>query len=227
MSRLAIAAALGAALALAIPALAPAHSEEPRVAVAPKLDMPLSAKPGTATAVLAGGCFWGVEAVFEHVKGVTAVRSGYAGGSAMTAKYELTGTGMTGHAEAVEIRYDPSKVSYGQLLRIFFSVAHDPTQRDRQGPDVGSQYRSAIFPLTDEQARIARAYIAQLDAAKDFPQPIATRIETGKAFYPAEAYHQNYMRLNPNQPYIVRNDAPKLVALQQLFPDEYSSKPVG
>lgn len=227
MSRLAIAATLGAALALALPALTPAHSEEPRVVAPPKVDAPLSAKPGTATAVLAGGCFWGIEGVYEHVKGVTFVRSGYAGGKAATAKYELTGTGMTGHAEAVEIRYDPSRVSYGQLLRIFFSVAHDPTQLDRQGPDVGSQYRSAIFPLNAEQAKIASAYIAQLNAAKAFPAPVVTKVETGKTFYPAEDYHQNYMRLNPNQPYIMRNDAPKLVVLQTLFPSEYSKQPVG
>ncbi len=193
----------------------------------PRLDMPRAAKPASATAVLAGGCFWGIEGVYEHVAGVTAVRSGYAGGTAMTAHYNVVGTGMTGHAEAVEIRYDPSKISYGELLRIFFSVAHDPTELNRQGPDTGPQYRSAIFPQTAEQAKIARAYIAQLNAAKAFAAPVVTTVETGDKFYPAEGYHQNYLRLNPDQPYIVRNDLPKIAALKAQMPLYYRATPVG
>lgn len=185
-----------------------------------KLDAPLAAGK-QQVAVFAGGCFWGIEAVFEHVKGVTDVISGYSGGSAMTARYSLIGTGTTGHAEAVRVVYDPRLVSYGQLLQVYFSVAHDPTQLNRQAPDVGTQYRSQIFSAGSEQQKIANAYIAQLTAANVFPAPIVTKVEPLKAFYPAEAYHQNYMRLNPNQPYIVYNDAPKLVHLKQLFPQLY------
>ncbi len=179
------------------------------------------------TAVLAGGCFWGVEGVFEHVKGVISVRSGYAGGSKVAAIYEVVGSGLTGHAESVEIKFDPAKVSYGTLLRVFFSVAHNPTELNRQGPDSGTQYRSTIFPQDAEQARLARAYIAQLTAAKTWSAPIVTTIEPGKAFYPAEAYHQNFLKLNPDYPYIVYNDLPKVAALKRLLPGVWSDKPVG
>ena len=172
-------------------------------------------------AVLAGGCFWGVQAVFEHVKGVKRVLAGYSGGSAATATYDQVSDGDTGHAESVKILFDPAQVSYGQLLRIYFSVATDPTQLNRQGPDVGTQYRSAIFYSTPEQERIARAYIAQLGTAKAFGDPIVTQVAPLKAFYPAEAYHQDYARLHPNDRYIVVNDAPKVVNLQRYFPDAY------
>ena len=193
----------------------------------PALDQPRAAKPATSTAVLAGGCFWGIEGVYEHVAGVTAVRSGYAGGKSATANYQLVGTGMTGHAEAVEIRYDPSKISYGELLRIFFTVAHDPTELNRQGPDTGTQYRSAIFPLNGEQAKVANAYIAQLNKAKVFGAPVVTTVETGDTFYPAEGYHQNYLKLNPDRPYIVINDLPKIAALKAQMPQYYRVTPVG
>jgi peptide-methionine (S)-S-oxide reductase len=188
-----------------------------------KNDAPLAAGK-EQVAVFAGGCFWGVEAVFEHTKGVKRVESGYAGGSASTAKYALIGTGRTGHAESVRIVYDPAQISYGQLLKVFFSVAHDPTQLNRQGPDSGTQYRSGIFTASELQTKIATAYIAQLDAAKRYTQPIVTKVEPLKAFYPAEGYHQDFARLNPNHPYIVINDAPKVVALQTLLPALYRSR---
>ncbi|WP_077964715.1 peptide-methionine (S)-S-oxide reductase MsrA [Ensifer adhaerens] len=178
------------------------------------------------TAVLAGGCFWGVQAVFQHVAGVTGVRAGYAGGSAATATYEQTETGTTGHAEAVEITYDPRQISYGKLLEIYFSVAHDPTQIGGQGPDSGPQYRSAIFPRNEEQAKVASGYIAQLNAAGVFSRPIATTIEEAKAFYQAEAYHQDYVYNNPGQPYVVLYEQPKIGALRHLFPSLYRGKPV-
>ena len=180
----------------------------------------------TETAVLAGGCFWGVQAVFQHTKGVTNAVSGYAGGEASTAVYESVGSGSTGHAEAVQVTYDPKQVSYAQLLQIYFSVAHDPTQLHRQGPDSGTQYRSAIFPANDDQARIARAYVEQLDKAHAFKSPIATRIETGRRFFPAETYHQDYLARNPRQPYIVFNDLPKLDDLKRLFPQAWRAEPV-
>ena len=178
------------------------------------------------TAVLAGGCFWGVQAVFQHVAGVTGVRSGYAGGSAETATYEQTETGTTGHAEAVEITFDPNRISYGQLLEIYFSVAHDPTQLGGQGPDSGPQYRSAIFPRNEGQAKVASDYIAQLNAADVFARPFVTTIEPGKAFYQAEAYHQDYVYNNPGQPYVVLYEQPKIEALHRLFPSLYREKPV-
>lgn len=187
----------------------------------PKLDAPRSAKPAEQVAVFAGGCFWGVEAVFEHVKGVKDVVSGYAGGSALTARYPIVGSGRTGHAESVRVVYDPAQVSYGQLLKVYFSVAHDPTQLNRQSPDVGPQYRSEIFTTSAGQQKIANAYIAQLTAAKAFAKPIVTRVEPLVKFYPAEAYHQDYLRLHPDEPYIVYNDAPKLVHLKRLFPTLY------
>jgi peptide-methionine (S)-S-oxide reductase len=173
------------------------------------------------TAVLSGGCFWGVQAVFQHVKGVKSATSGYSGGPAAAAQYELVSTGETGHAESVQVTYDPSQISYGQLLKIFFSVAHDPTQLNRQGPDFGSQYRSAIFYANEEQKHVAEAYIAQLQQAKSFPRPMVTQVSPLKAFYPAEDYHQNYARLHPDNPYIAMNDAPKVEHLRQQFPDRY------
>jgi peptide-methionine (S)-S-oxide reductase len=176
--------------------------------------------------VLAGGCFWGVQGVFQHVKGVTSAVSGYSGGAAETATYEQTGSGTTGHAETVEISYDPSVVSYGDLLQIYFSVAHNPTQLNYQGPDHGTQYRSTIFPVSDEQADIARAYIAQLDETGLFDGPIVTTIEHFEAFYPAEQYHQDFLTLNPTWPYIVFHDLPKIAALKTLFPDSYRDDPV-
>jgi len=180
----------------------------------------------TEVAVLAGGCFWGVQGVFQHVDGVISAVSGYAGGARDTAHYEMTSSGTTGHAESVQITFDPHRISYGRILQIYFSVAHDPTELNRQGPDTGTQYRSAIFPQTPEQARMATAYIAQLNQAKVFASPIATTIEPDKAFYPAEAYHQNYLTLHPTQPYIAINDLPKVRALEQLFPNFYRSDPV-
>ena len=182
---------------------------------------PKAAAPGEATAVFAGGCFWGVDAVFKHVNGVTNVVSGYSGGSAATAKYMLVGTGTTGHAESVKVTYDPSKIGYADLLKIFFSVAHDPTQLNRQGPDVGPQYRSAIFYADAQQKDVAQRYIAQLDAAKSFGKPIVTEVAPLDQFYPAEDYHQNYLALHPTQPYIVYHDLPKLQALKKEFPGWY------
>jgi len=191
---------------------------------APTVDEPIAAASAPATAIFAGGCFWGVEAVFAHVKGVKNATSGYSGGDAATAKYTVVGSGRTGHAEAVKVTYDPAVISYGQLLKVFFSVAHDPTQLNRQGPDVGTQYRSAIFYSTPDQKRVADAYVAQLNQAKVFGRPIVTEIAPLKAFYQAEDYHQNYLALHPNEPYIVFNDMPKLAELKQQFPDLYSAR---
>ena len=182
---------------------------------------PKAAAQGEATAVFAGGCFWGVDAVFKHVKGVKNVVSGYAGGNAQTAKYMLVGTGTTGHAEAVRVTYDPAQIGYTDLMKVFFAVAHDPTEKDRQGPDVGTQYRSAIFYADAQQKELAQRYIAQLDAAKSFGKPIVTEVAALDKFYPAEDYHQNYLALHPNQPYIVYNDLPKLEALKKQFPAWY------
>jgi peptide-methionine (S)-S-oxide reductase len=190
----------------------------------PAADASKVAMPGEQTAVVAGGCFWGIQAVFQHVKGVIHATSGYSGGAAKTAEYEVVSTGETGHAESVKITYDPSQITYGELLRVFFSVAHDPTQLNRQGPDDGTQYRSVIFYGSDEQKKIAEAYIAQLDSAKVFPHPIVTQVVPLKAFYPAEAYHQDYATRHPDQPYIVFNDAPKVVHLRQQFPELYQGK---
>jgi peptide-methionine (S)-S-oxide reductase len=178
------------------------------------------------TTVVAGGCFWGIQGVFQHVKGVTSAVSGYAGGASTTARYEDVGTGMTGHAESVQITFDPKQVTYGQLLRVYFSVAHDPTQLNRQGPDSGTQYRSAIFPANESQQRVASAYIEQLQKSGAFSRPIVTAIEPGKAFFPAEAYHQDFLTLNPTYPYIVINDLPKVDHLKQMFPDLYRPEPV-
>ncbi|MGH9571581.1 MAG: peptide-methionine (S)-S-oxide reductase MsrA [Candidatus Angelobacter sp.] len=190
----------------------------------PALDSPLARSSGTETAVLSGGCFWGIQAVFEHVKGVTSATAGYTGGEAATAHYEMVSTGTTGHAESVRVTYDPSQISYGQLLRIFFSVAHDPTQVNRQGPDEGEQYRSMISYVSPEQKRIADAYIAQLNNAKIFSRPVATQVVALKTFYPAEAYHQDYATHHPHDPYIMFNDAPKVAHLEKQLPDLYVSK---
>ena len=177
-------------------------------------------------AVVAGGCFWGVQGVFQHVKGVTSAISGYAGGEQRTAEYEVVSSGTTGHAESVQVTYDPHQITYGRLLQIYFSVAHDPTQLNRQGPDYGTQYRSAIFPMNDEQAKIASAYIAQLEGSHVFASKVVTKIERGRTFYPAEAYHQDFLTLNPGYPYIVINDLPKIHELERLFPDLYRADPV-
>jgi len=187
----------------------------------PAVDAALSSKRGEQTAVLAGGCFWGVEAVFEHVKGVIKVTSGYSGGSPNTAQYETVSGGETGHAESVRIVYDPSQISYGRLLKVFFSVAHDPTEVNRQGPDTGTQYRSAIFYGNEEQKRIAVAYIEQLNKAKVFKTRIATKVTALQSFYEAEAYHQDYLAHHPDEPYIVVNDLPKVENLRKLLPGLY------
>jgi len=199
--------------------------ERPAASIpSPAVDAALATAKAQQTAVVAGGCFWGIQAVFQHVKGVIGATSGYSGGAANTAEYEMVSNGDTGHAESVKITYDPSQVTYGQLLRVFFSVAHDPTQLNRQGPDTGTQYRSSIFYASDEQKRIADAYIAQLDKAKVFRRPIVTQVVPLKAFYPAEAYHQDYAAHHPDNPYIVFNDAPKVANLRQQFPDLYTGK---
>jgi len=220
--RLALCAAAVGALAWS--ALGPSRAaEDPVVIPPPQLDAKEAGE--IQTAVFAGGCFWGVQGVFQHTAGVVNALSGYAGGSKASASYPLVSTGTTGHAEAVEVKYDPKRISYGKLLQIYFSVAHDPTQLDRQGPDTGPQYRSAIFTTSDEQKRIADAYIAQLDAAKVYGAPIVTKVGSLKGFYAAEAYHQDYLTLHPTQPYIAYNDLPKIEALKKLFPTEYLDKP--
>ena len=190
----------------------------------PVVDASIASGKSEQTAVVAGGCFWGIQAVFQHVKGVISATSGYSGGPEKTAQYEFVSTGETGHAESVRITYDPSKITYGQILRVFFSVAHDPTQLNRQGPDEGTQYRSSIFYGNDEQKRIAEAYIAQLEQAKIFPRPIVTQVVPLRTFYPAESYHQDYAAHHPDNPYIVYNDAPKVVHLREQFPDLYTGK---
>ena len=192
----------------------------------PVIDAPLAATKGEQTAVIAGGCFWGVQAVFEHVKGVIGVSAGYSGGSADTAHYEMVSEGNTGHAESVRIKYDPSRISYGQLLKVYFAVAHDPTELNRQGPDTGTQYRSAIFYSNDEQKKIADAYIAQLNKAGVFKRPIVTEVVALKAFYEAEGYHQDYAVNHPNEPYIAINDLPKIDNLKRVFADLYRAAPV-
>jgi peptide-methionine (S)-S-oxide reductase len=197
-----------------------------RTIPAAAVDTPVSEAKRSETAVLAGGCFWGLQGMFEHVKGVTKVVAGYSGGEASTAHYEMVGTETTGHAESVEITFDPKQISYGQLLRLYFSVAHDPTQLNRQGPDSGPSYRSEIFFNSPTQERIAKAYIAQLNAAKVFSRPIATKVEPLKAFYAAEDYHQDYLIHHPNQPYIAFNDMPKIEALKKVYPECYRPKPV-
>ncbi len=218
------------ALAMVVAAVAlwqrSAHSDERAVAIpAPLQDEPAGAVH-SETAVLSGGCFWGVQGVFEHLRGVTQVASGYTGGAANTAQYERVSDGDTGHAESVRITFDPTVISYGKILQVFFSVAHNPTELDYQGPDHGTQYRSAIFPMNAQQRTVAQAYIAQLQGGHVFSSPIVTRVETFKGFYPAEAYHQNFLALHPDYPYIAINDMPKVEALKSLYPSLYRPQPV-
>ena len=204
----------------------PALGEKTTMVPPPAIDEPVAPASGTETAVFAGGCFWGVQGVFQHVAGVTNAVSGYAGGDKSSAEYETVSGGATGHAESVQVTFDPHQVTYGKLLQVYFSVAHDPTQLNRQGPDRGTQYRSALFPETPDQKRIAEAYIAQLDQAGIYGKPIVTKLEPFKGFYPAEGYHQNYLTLNPQSPYIAFYDLPKVAALHQLFPTLYRDQPV-
>jgi peptide-methionine (S)-S-oxide reductase len=225
MSRIGIAAIIGTIAVAGIAWRSTPQAEKARVVPPPSVDE----TPGQATsevAVLAGGCFWGVQGVFQHVKGVTSAVSGYAGGEKSTAQYETVGGGDSGHAESVKVTFDPRQISYGRVLQIFFSVAHDPTQLNRQGPDVGTQYRSAIFPASAEQARVANAYIAQLNDARVFDASVVTRVEMDRPFYEAEGYHQDFLTRNPTHPYIVINDLPKIGDLKRLFPDLYRTPPV-
>jgi peptide-methionine (S)-S-oxide reductase len=217
---IAIVIGLGASLQLCYSVAA----EQPHALPAPLVDE----RPGanSEVAVFAGGCFWGVQGVFQHVKGVTKALSGYAGGEKSTAQYETVSSGSTGHAESVQVTFDPRQVSYGRLLQIYFAVAHDPTELNRQGPDTGTQYRSEIFAVDADQARIAKGYVEQLDKAGAFGAPIVTKIEALRGFYPAEGYHQDFLTLNPDYPYIAINDLPKVEALKQLFPDSYRQDPV-
>lgn len=204
----------------------PTFGEDARAIPAPTMDEPAAPGATSEVAVLAGGCFWGVQGVFQHVRGVTAAVSGYAGGDKDKAHYETVGTGMTGHAESVQITFDPHQISYGRILQIYFSAVHDPTELNRQGPDDGTQYRSTIFPTSARQAEVAKAYIAQLTQAHAFEAPIVTTIEPDRTFYPAEAYHQDFLTRHPDYPYIVINDLPKIEALKRLFPDAYRAEPV-
>jgi peptide-methionine (S)-S-oxide reductase len=215
---------VAAAIAFTAFAAMPLRAAEDAVIIpAPVLDV--RASDGIQTAVVAGGCFWGVQGVFQHTSGVVNAVSGYAGGSKSTAGYQMVSTGSTGHAESVEIKYDPKKISYGKILQIFFSVAHDPTQLNRQGPDSGTQYRSAIFATSDEQQKVAEAYIAQLNAAKVYKKAIVTKVGKLEGFYPAEGYHQDYLTLHPSQPYIAYNDIPKIENLKRIFAENYLDKP--
>jgi peptide-methionine (S)-S-oxide reductase len=224
LRRLSLCAAAIGALAIAAFAVAPSRAAEEAVIIpAPTTDVQPAS--GIQTAVIAGGCFWGVQGVFQHTAGVVNAVSGYVGGSKATADYNMVSMGTTGHAESVEIKYDPKKISYGKILQIFFSVVHDPTQLNRQGPDSGTQYRSAIFTTDDEQRKVAEAYIAQLNAAKVYKKPIVTKVGPLEAFFPAEAYHQDYLTLHPNQPYIAFNDIPKVENLKKIFADNYIEKP--
>ncbi len=217
MARISSLIAIGMASAALLGACAPSFASETVVkAPVPAMMAPVSGK--TETALFAGGCFWGVQGVFSHVKGVTRTTAGYAGGARSTAQYDLVSNGNTGHAESVQVVFDPAKVNYADLLRVYFSVVADPTTLNRQGPDEGTQYRSAIFPQSPAQEKVARAYIAQLGAAHVFPAPIVTRIERNTGFFPAEEHHQNFMARNPDYPYIVFNDRPKVEALKRLFP---------
>jgi peptide-methionine (S)-S-oxide reductase len=223
-SRLTLCVAAIGALAIAAFMGAPSRATEDAVVIPPPaMDVPPA--EGLQTAVVSGGCFWGVQGVFQHTKGIASAVSGYAGGSQMTATYEQVSTGTTGHAESVQITFDSRKISYGKILQIFFSVAHDPTQLNRQGPDSGTQYRSAIFTTSDDQKKVAEAYIAQLNAAKVYPKPIVTKISWLQGFFPAEAYHQDYLTLHPNQPYIAYNDLPKVENLKKIFAENYTEKP--
>src|SRR6202049_4675866 len=223
-SRLSLCAAALGALAITAFVAAPLRAAEDAVVIpAPAIDA--QASDGIQTAVVAGGCFWGVQGVFQHTAGVVNAVSGYAGGSKAAANYNTVSTGTTGHAESVEIKYDPKKISYGKILQIFFSVVHDPTQLNRQGPDAGTQYRSAVFTTNDEQKKVTDAYIAQLNAAKVYKKPIVTKIGALQGFYAAEDYHQDYLTLHPNQPYIAYNDIPKVENLKKIFAENYIEKP--
>jgi peptide-methionine (S)-S-oxide reductase len=219
-----LAAAIAGTVAMSYFLPAQSRAAEDAVTIPPPT-LDAKAADGMQTAVVAGGCFWGVQGVFQHTAGVVSAISGYAGGAKETAEYETVSTGTTGHAESVKIRFDPKRISYGKILQIFFSVAHDPTQLDRQGPDVGTQYRSEIFTLNDEQKKIAETYIAQLDAAKFYKKPIVTKVGTLQGFFPAETYHQDYLTLHPNQPYIAYYDIPKIRNLKKMFADRYIDKP--
>ena len=216
---------LGLAIVTSVSALR-ATAQEKAVVIPPPARDVVPDQQSSDVAVLAGGCFWGVQGVYQHVKGVTSAVSGYAGGQRDTAQYEIVGRGGSGHAESVQITFDPRQISYGRVLQIFFSVVHDPTQLNRQGPDVGPQYRSAIFPATVEQEKTAREYIAQLSQARAFKAPVVTTIEPDRPFFPAEAYHQDYLTRNPRNPYIVFNDLPKIENLKRVFPDIYQATPV-
>jgi peptide-methionine (S)-S-oxide reductase len=222
MFKMSIAGAATLALAAGL-----AHADSAtRALPPPAVDVTTQGEGGAETAVFSGGCFWGVQGVFEHVKGVTRAVSGYAGGHVVNPDYEQVSSGATGHAESVRVTFDPTQVSYGTLLRIFFSVALDPTQKDRQGPDRGTQYRSELFVNDAEQERVAKAYVAQLEASHAFSRPIVTRIDPAGPFYPAEAYHQDYLDLHPDAPYIAINDIPKVQALRTLFPENWRPTPV-
>jgi peptide-methionine (S)-S-oxide reductase len=223
-SRRSLSAAAIGVLAISTLLVAPSLAAEDVVIIpAPAVDT--QASDGVQTAVIAGGCFWGVQGVFQHTGGVVSAVSGYAGGNKSTADYTMVSTGTTGHAESVQIKYDPKQISYGKILQIFFSVAHDPTQLNRQGPDSGTQYRSAIFTTSDEQKKVADAYIAQLNAAKVYKKPIVTKVGPLEGFYPAESYHQDYLTLHPNQPYIAYNDIPKVENLKKVFAQNYIEQP--
>ncbi len=219
----AYAAAIGL-LAISAVSAVPSFAAEDAVVIPPPA-MDVQHASGIQTAVLAGGCFWGVQGVFQHTKGVVSAVSGYAGGNKTSADYHMVSTGTTGHAESVEIKFDPNKISYGKILQIFFSVVHDPTQLNRQGPDTGTQYRSAIFTTSDDQKKVADAYIAQLNTAGVYRKPIVTKVGPLQGFYAAEAYHQDYLTLHPTQPYIAYNDIPKVENLKRLFADNYIEKP--
>jgi len=210
---------------IALSWLLPGASRAADAVIIPPPALDVKTADSIQTAVIAGGCFWGVQGVFQHTAGVVKAVSGYAGGAKKTAEYELVSTGTTGHAESVGIKFDPKRISYGKVLQIFFSVAHDPTQLNRQVPDTGTQYRSAIFALNDEQKKVADAYIAQLNAAKVYNKPIVTRVETLQGFFPAEAYHQDYLTRHPNEPYITHYDLPKIRNLQKVFASNYIEKP--
>ena len=225
-SRLALFSVIALPLLAAYAFLTCTQAETAHVVPAPITDETPAAGAASETAVLAGGCFWGVQGVFQHVDGVTSAVSGYTGGKSDTAQYETVSTGTTDHAESVRVTFDPQRISYGRILQIYFSVAHDPTELNRQGPDEGTQYRSTIFPTNAEQQSIAKAYITQLDKARVFHTTIVTTIEVNRTFYPAEAYHQDYLTRHPDNPYIAYNDLPKIRELQKLFPDRYRDSPV-
>ncbi len=224
LSRFSMYAAAIGLLAVSAIKIAPSLAAEDAVIIPPPA-VDVQNTSGVQTVVVAGGCFWGVQGVFQHTAGVVNAVSGYSGGSKMTADYHMVSTGTTGHAESVEIKFDPKKISYGKILQIFFSVAHDPTQLNRQGPDSGTQYRSAIFTTNDEQKKVAEAYIAQLNAAKVYSKPIVTKVGPLEGFFAAEAYHQDYLTLHPNQPYIAYNDIPKVENLKKVFAQNYIEKP--